>query len=197
MTLRNSMTVRNLIDAVSRPRAGKCSVEPFPSSYSDLLNMGRRGHKSTKVGLAWLVFLFPSLCTFNQIPNVKLRPPMPGTSQSSVPSSSYWVQDTQVDVDSSLYDLCPRPFQGVVVCATGVPDKVCVVLLSAPLSLTVRSNCYLNKHLNSGPVLLPHSRIRSLILSQRTMVELNTWLVWNLSFRFRPFDPYLTRISAQ
>lgn len=29
-------------------------------------------------------------------------------------------------------DLCPRPFKGVVLCATGIQDKVCCVLPSAP-----------------------------------------------------------------
>ncbi|KIK60300.1 hypothetical protein GYMLUDRAFT_225798, partial [Collybiopsis luxurians FD-317 M1] len=61
--------------------------------------MRRRGNKSTKV------------------PNVKLRPAQPG--------DVIRVQDSQFDNDDSLrfHDPTPRPFAGVVLCATGISDK--------------------------------------------------------------------------
>lgn len=69
-----------------------------------------------------------------QVPNVKLRPAQ--ASSSSLSSSRLrvqhdsWVQDsdeikepeTQAGVDT-----CPRPFKGVILCATGVVDKVRLV----------------------------------------------------------------------
>ncbi|KAF5388734.1 hypothetical protein D9757_004856 [Collybiopsis confluens] len=64
--------------------------------------MRRRGHKSSKV------------------PNVKLRPALPGAISDIIR-----VQDSQVDSDdSSRYiDPTPRPFLGIVLCATGIQDK--------------------------------------------------------------------------
>ncbi|KAK7060262.1 protein kinase activating protein dpb11 [Paramarasmius palmivorus] len=76
--------------------------------------MRRRGNKSTKV------------------PNVKLRPaqPQPSSSKSRTQESDpfdrggIWAQDSQVKSDdNSVYDSCPRPFTGVVLCATGIMDK--------------------------------------------------------------------------
>jgi hypothetical protein len=62
-----------------------------------------------------------------QVANVKLRPPEPSSSTSAydTPQSTFWVQDTQVEnPEAGALDLCPRPFKGVVICATGVSDKV-------------------------------------------------------------------------
>jgi len=38
-----------------------------------------------------------------------------------------WAQETQPGSDdTSPLDLCPRPFKGLVICATGILDKVSV-----------------------------------------------------------------------
>ncbi|KAF5340459.1 hypothetical protein D9758_013575 [Tetrapyrgos nigripes] len=72
--------------------------------------MRRRGHKSTKV------------------PNVKLRPAQQGASSRAIAreitAEGIYAQDSQLGSDDThIYDTCPRPFQGIVLCATGVPDK--------------------------------------------------------------------------
>ncbi|KAK7436714.1 protein kinase activating protein dpb11 [Stygiomarasmius scandens] len=69
--------------------------------------MRRRGHKSTKV------------------PNVKLRPAQQGASSRATPTvEGVFAQDSQyASDDTSIFDACPRPFAGIVLCATGVPDK--------------------------------------------------------------------------
>jgi hypothetical protein len=65
----------------------------------------------------------PSL-TSAQVPNVKLRP----AQQRLTPRPSNedcWAQETQLGSDDAiLVDRCPRPFKGLVICATGIPDKV-------------------------------------------------------------------------
>jgi DNA replication regulator DPB11 len=70
---------------------------------------------------------------------VKLRPAAPGsnvgggTTTGTGPAgraslsmmeeeSACWAQETQ---DDAMLDTCPRPFKGVVLCATGIQDKVC------------------------------------------------------------------------
>uniref|UniRef100_A0A0W0FKY3 BRCT domain-containing protein n=1 Tax=Moniliophthora roreri TaxID=221103 RepID=A0A0W0FKY3_MONRR len=71
--------------------------------------MRRRGNKSTKV------------------PNVKLRPAQPQASSSKPRTQEaelsehddIWAQDSQL----KEHDICPRPFYGFVLCATGVMDK--------------------------------------------------------------------------
>ena len=72
-------------------------------------------------------FLFLQEVAFNtraQVPNVKLRPAEKGT----VPRPTFedcWAQETQLGSDDTmLLDRCPRPFKGIVICATGIPDKV-------------------------------------------------------------------------
>ena len=89
----------------------------------------RRGNKSHKVcnnnNIVLLLNLF-------QVPNVKLRPAQPSSSSTSTVSKlraqcDSWVQDsdeTNQPKTQSGVDLCPRPFKNVVVCATGVVDKV-------------------------------------------------------------------------
>ncbi|KAF8963181.1 hypothetical protein BDZ97DRAFT_1822178, partial [Flammula alnicola] len=67
--------------------------------------MRRRGNKSSKV------------------PNVKLRPADKGAYSRPI-EESCWAQETQPGSDdTTVYDLCPRPMKGVVICATGVADK--------------------------------------------------------------------------
>ncbi|KAJ4496321.1 hypothetical protein C8J55DRAFT_484199 [Lentinula edodes] len=72
--------------------------------------MRRRGNKSAKV------------------PGVKLRPAQLGASSSRIYAEidDVRVQDSQAQFDgddSRYYDPTPRPFAGVVVCATGITDK--------------------------------------------------------------------------
>lgn len=59
-----------------------------------------------------------------QVPNVKLRP----AEQGLTPCPSFddcWAQETQLGSDDTmLMDPCPRPFKGLVICATGIIDKV-------------------------------------------------------------------------
>ncbi|TRM55738.1 hypothetical protein BD626DRAFT_636522 [Schizophyllum amplum] len=66
--------------------------------------MSRRGNKSHKV------------------PNVKLRPAAPQPPKSP----ECWVQETQPpgSDDGPIQDSCPRPFSGMVFCATGTLDKM-------------------------------------------------------------------------
>ncbi|KAF9007398.1 hypothetical protein BDQ17DRAFT_1237797 [Cyathus striatus] len=60
----------------------------------------------------------------NKVPNVKLRPAQEGSMRRESPVGSCWVEDTQAaSDDTSILDTCPRPFKGVIVCATGVTDK--------------------------------------------------------------------------
>ncbi|PFH51104.1 hypothetical protein AMATHDRAFT_80477 [Amanita thiersii Skay4041] len=85
--------------------------------------MRRRGNKSHKV------------------PNVKLRPAQPtptATTSRPIPEdeSMCWAQETQ---EASLVDPCPRPFKGVSVCATGIPDKLSLFRQALELGATSTS----------------------------------------------------------
>ncbi|KDQ59126.1 hypothetical protein JAAARDRAFT_206090 [Jaapia argillacea MUCL 33604] len=54
----------------------------------------------------------------HKVPNVKLRPAAPQ------PRAHYDVPSYDAQVDSTQFvDMCPRPFKGFVICATGVQDK--------------------------------------------------------------------------
>lgn len=73
--------------------------------------------------MSFSLHLSPSIKS-PQVPGVKLRPAEKGSFSRSV-EESCWAEDTQVGSDdTTVLDLCPRPFKGVVICATGVPDKV-------------------------------------------------------------------------
>ena len=72
----------------------------------------------------------------HKVPNVKLRPAIPASSASSSTSRNGAKQvkrkdsgfDSEGDLDTSTtysVDVCPRPFKGVVLCATGINDKAC------------------------------------------------------------------------
>ncbi|KAL0069152.1 protein kinase activating protein dpb11 [Marasmius tenuissimus] len=68
--------------------------------------MRRRGNKSTKV------------------PNVKLRPAQISHKARDLQAEDVWAQDSQLPSDdTAIIDTCPRPFSGIVLCATGVLDK--------------------------------------------------------------------------
>ncbi|KAJ4473759.1 hypothetical protein J3R30DRAFT_3511458 [Lentinula aciculospora] len=89
--------------------------------------MRRRGNKSTKV------------------PGVKLRPAQPGasTSRNYAETDAVCVQDSQLQIDSDntkYYDPTPRPFAGVVLCATGITDKPGIFKQAVELGATANSN---------------------------------------------------------
>lgn len=82
--------------------------------------MRRRGNKSNKVNN---FFCSINTLTREQVPNVKLRPAEKGVSRPTF--DDCWAQETQLGSDDTmLLDRCPRPFKGLVICATGIPDKV-------------------------------------------------------------------------
>lgn len=80
-----------------------------------------------------LVLNLFEILTISQVPNVKLRPADPSYSsrhqlEESPYNERYLVQDSQASgSEDASFGMCPRPFTGVVLCATGV-DKVCRVL---------------------------------------------------------------------
>ncbi|KAJ3755188.1 hypothetical protein EV360DRAFT_50183 [Lentinula raphanica] len=89
--------------------------------------MRRRGNKSTKV------------------PGVKLRPAQPGASSSRIyaDNDAVRVQDSQAELDSDdtrFYDPTPRPFAGVVLCATGITDKLGIFKQAMELGATATSD---------------------------------------------------------
>ncbi|KAI1784898.1 hypothetical protein LXA43DRAFT_1186179 [Ganoderma leucocontextum] len=67
-----------------------------------------------------------------KVPGVKLRPAAPNTRRDlRTPDSTYQRSSgLDSDEDTSRVDLCPRPFKGFVLCATGISDKVsdCMLL---------------------------------------------------------------------
>ncbi|THH28236.1 hypothetical protein EUX98_g5958 [Antrodiella citrinella] len=81
----------------------------------------------------------------NKVPNVKLRPAIPAPSGSSSNSRNGSKQmkrndsgfDSEGEGDvSAAYsvDICPRPFKGVLLCATGINDKQAIELGAQSLS---------------------------------------------------------------
>lgn len=96
--------------------------------------MKRRGNKSAK------------------IPNVKLRPAQPGASTSRKylePHRDFGLDleeqeivcafDSQVDT-SRYNDPTPRPFTGVLLCATGISDKPGIFKQAVELGATTTSD---------------------------------------------------------
>ncbi|CAL1715793.1 unnamed protein product [Somion occarium] len=68
----------------------------------------------------------------HKVPGVKLRPALPKSKRKDSgfeDSPSYYDQDDDIqnssDLDASYAgDVCPRPFRSVVLCATGIADKL-------------------------------------------------------------------------
>ncbi|KAL4066709.1 hypothetical protein J3A83DRAFT_4259044 [Scleroderma citrinum] len=61
----------------------------------------------------------------HKVPNVKLRPPQ-APERRSRDRDAPWPDnssDSEVPPSASMADLCPRPFKGVTLCATGQIDK--------------------------------------------------------------------------
>ena len=83
--------------------------------------MKRRGNKSNKVCHLACIYL-RSLMLYGFMVSA-LRPAEKGVFSRPL-EESCWAADTQAGSDDTiLLDLCPRPFKGIVICATGVPDK--------------------------------------------------------------------------
>ena len=105
------------------PNTGHVIVT-FPcriGSFDGVPNMKRRGNKSNKV--CGLQKSFSSRLTARiQVPNVKLRPAQSAEPSTREPDSFCWAEDSQ-RFNDTVVDLCPRPFKGVVLCATGIADK--------------------------------------------------------------------------
>ncbi|KAG1735309.1 uncharacterized protein EDB91DRAFT_1144813 [Suillus paluster] len=61
----------------------------------------------------------------HKVPNVKLRPAQPQSRHAHLTDAPYdYSSDSeQVPPNASMVDLCPRPFTGVTICATGTMDK--------------------------------------------------------------------------
>ncbi|EED85970.1 predicted protein [Postia placenta Mad-698-R] len=64
-----------------------------------------------------------------KVPNVKLRPARPEerATSSNLSTRKSWLAGLDLDADEasqdSIVDICPRPFRGVNMCATGISDK--------------------------------------------------------------------------
>ncbi|KAJ7236947.1 hypothetical protein C8J57DRAFT_1728118 [Mycena rebaudengoi] len=78
-----------------------------------------------------------------KVPNVRLRPAaadaMARARALTPEPTSYWAEDSQIvgsDDTIMLGGSCPRPFKGVVVCATGVLDKPALFKLALELGAT-------------------------------------------------------------
>ncbi|KAJ7638247.1 hypothetical protein FB45DRAFT_902376 [Roridomyces roridus] len=76
-----------------------------------------------------------------KIPNVRLRPAAPNATAKAraSPEPSCWAQDSQlIGSDDTVMPSgsCPRPFKGVIVCATGVLDKPGLFKLALELGAT-------------------------------------------------------------
>lgn len=88
----------------------------------------RRGNKSHKVRPYPLHNPQRSSLCFAQVPNVKLRPallqPRPARAHD-LDVSCDRSSDSEIPPNGSMVDLCPRPFKGFSICATGTMDKVC------------------------------------------------------------------------
>ncbi len=93
----------------------------------------RRANKSHKVRMRPSHQRLFSLIILNyQVPNVKLRPAQPSKrSKRNSNNSPSLLERTRTedsgfdsDQDTSFTDHVPRPFKGVVLCATGLNDKV-------------------------------------------------------------------------
>ncbi|KAG6871928.1 hypothetical protein C0995_014791 [Termitomyces sp. Mi166 len=92
--------------------------------------MKRRGNKSNKLDGILM-----------QVPNVKLRPAQEGAVPRRLRrDDSTWVEESQLGSDDTVaVDLCPRPFRGAVLCATGAFDKPTIFKQAVELGATTTS----------------------------------------------------------
>ncbi|KAH9902436.1 hypothetical protein C8Q73DRAFT_3906 [Cubamyces lactineus] len=70
-----------------------------------------------------------------KVPGVKLRPAAPSASKDLRTPESTWTHSSGLDSDEETThaDLCPRPFKGLVLCATGINDKTSLFKLALEL----------------------------------------------------------------
>ncbi|KAI8969897.1 hypothetical protein BD414DRAFT_502526 [Trametes punicea] len=70
-----------------------------------------------------------------KVPGVKLRPAAPSTRRDLRTPESTWTRSSGLDSDDETIhaDLCPRPFKGLVLCATGINDKTSLFKLALEL----------------------------------------------------------------
>ena len=106
-----------------------------------------------------------------QVPNVKLRPAQPSSSTSSKRSNGRSHQSSNGsrnlvrhsspdnEPENTFVDMCPRPFKGVVLCATGIQDKV------RPLS---QGGTYITTRLTSPRRLYSRLRLSSVPNTAKT-----------------------------
>ncbi|KAI0363605.1 hypothetical protein BV20DRAFT_1031089 [Pilatotrama ljubarskyi] len=70
-----------------------------------------------------------------KVPGVKLRPAAPSALKDLRTPDSTWTHSSGLDSDEETThaDLCPRPFKGFVLCATGISDKTSLFKLALEL----------------------------------------------------------------
>ncbi|KAG2147749.1 uncharacterized protein EDB93DRAFT_1146459 [Suillus bovinus] len=78
----------------------------------------------------------------HKVPNVKLRPAQPRSSHAHPMDAPYdHSSDFElVPPNASMIDLCPRPFRGVTLCATGTMDKATLFKQAFELGATSTSD---------------------------------------------------------
>ena len=107
---------------------------PYRRTLLDCLGHGLQEGQQVKQGLPHSLLVIsrsPVHPPSPQVPNVKLRPAQPAASNKPTRPSSRDLSfghdsgfDSEHDATQSFIDVCPRPFKGVVLCATGLNDKV-------------------------------------------------------------------------
>ncbi|KAI0327027.1 hypothetical protein GY45DRAFT_1257833 [Cubamyces sp. BRFM 1775] len=77
-----------------------------------------------------------------KVPGVKLRPAAPSASKDLRTPESTWTHSSGLDSDEEAThaDLCPRPFKGLVLCATGINDKTSMFKLALELGAQTMSD---------------------------------------------------------
>lgn len=116
------------LNGSGRPEHGRSSSAPLLTTCAEQTSP-TRSVRGTPLGCAAALTLCP-----RQVPNVKLRPPPPSAKRIS-PHPTHSRDsgfDSEQDATQTFVDVCPRPFKGLVLCATGISDKVCSALLAMP-----------------------------------------------------------------
>ncbi|TFK81684.1 hypothetical protein K466DRAFT_666976 [Polyporus arcularius HHB13444] len=70
-----------------------------------------------------------------KVPGVKLRPAGPSSRKEAPTPDPSWTHSSGLDSDDETtnMDICPRPFKGFVLCATGISDKTSLFKLALEL----------------------------------------------------------------
>ncbi|KAI0667909.1 hypothetical protein C8Q78DRAFT_1195697 [Trametes maxima] len=87
-------------------------------------------------------FRFRRVNRSKKVPGVKLRPADPSSLKDLRTPESTWTHSSGLDSDeeTSRPDLCPRPFKGFVLCATGINDKTSLFKLALELGAQTLSD---------------------------------------------------------